>query len=272
MPEKDLRLILDDCLDRLNRGETLDSCLSAYPEHASELRPMLASVKKTADATSFSPDRSTKARARAQFIKVMTEKPSKPARTWLSRLGYWPFAVATAVTVVVLALVGYTASQPGISPIVPVPSPQGNFVFQISDAVNAIADFSSLDVTIEKIGVLDGDGWIEFAPETPTVDLVQLPGDISQAIWRGDLPEGDYSKVYIYVSSVQGILKSTGQSVDVKLPGNKLQINHNFKVSASGITSFTFDLTVKANGNPKHGLKYQLSPQVDESGASTSPR
>ena len=32
---------LNDCLDRMQRGETLEACLARYPEHADDLRALL---------------------------------------------------------------------------------------------------------------------------------------------------------------------------------------------------------------------------------------
>jgi len=269
---KDIDLILDDCLDRLNRGETVEDCLGVYPQQADELRPMLLAAVRARKATVFTPGEEAKAGARRRFNLARAERAGKNERPFFSRLAYWLVALAaTAAVVVVLAVLGYSALQPRLSPYVPVASPEGNFVFLLSDAVNAIGDFESLDITIDKVGLLTDSGWIEFVPEVRTVDLTLLPGEKTQAIWRGDMPEGKYSKVFIYVSAVRGVLKSNSQTVDVKLPGHKMQINHDFSVSAGSITSFTFDLTVTATGNPKHGLNYKLSPQLDQSGASSTP-
>ena len=41
MAERDLINAFDDCIERLNDGETLDACLRVYPQYAAELRPML---------------------------------------------------------------------------------------------------------------------------------------------------------------------------------------------------------------------------------------
>jgi hypothetical protein len=134
-------------------------------------------------------------------------------------------------------------------------------VFLVTDAVNAIADFSSLDVTIDKIGLLTGSGWIEFVPQVTTIDLTMLPDGTTQAIWRGDMPEGRYSKVFIYISSVQGVLKAKSQTVGIKVPGNKIQVDTSFDVEAGYVSGFTFDLTVTSSGNPKNGLHYMLKGQ-----------
>jgi hypothetical protein len=98
------------------------------------------------------------------------------------------------------------------------------------------------------------------------VDLTLLPGDETQEIWRGDVPEGEYTKVFIQVSDITGILKETGQMVEVKLPSQKLQISMAFQITAGSVTSFTYDLTVVATGNQQSGINYILKPQVSESG------
>ena len=103
------------------------------------------------------------------------------------------------------------------------------------------------------------------------VDLALLPGDKTQEIWRGDVPEGQYTKVFIHVNHVSGILKETGQEAEIRLPGEKLQMSTPFLVSADTVTSFTYDLTVIATGSPKNGLKYILKPQIDQSGADQKP-
>jgi hypothetical protein len=266
---KDFDLILDDCLDRFARGETVDACLKAYPGHEDELRPALQAAAMVKKSNLFEPGTDAKTMARGRFYRAMAQKPVESRRFFLSRLAAWPVALAATAAVLLVAILGYNAlQQPGISPYAPGASPQGNFVFLISDAVNAIADFESLNITIDRVGLLTSSGWIEFVPEVRTIDLTLLPGEKTQAIWRGNMPEGQYSKVFIYVSDVQGVLKASGQTVDVKRPGNKIQINTAFSIASGGVTGFTFDLTVTASGNPKNGLHYMLKSQTGESGAS----
>ena len=146
-----------------------------------------------------------------------------------------------------------------------------NFRFLISDDVNAIDQFQSLEVSISRIGLLLGGEsgkWIEMPPQTPTVDLTQLQGDNAENIWSGTVPDGTYTKVFVYVDSVQGVLAAEpGQTIDVKLPSNKLQLSKSFEVAAGTPLSFVYDLTVIAAGNPKSGIKYILKPQIGESGA-----
>jgi hypothetical protein len=194
----------------------------------------------------------------------------------------------TVAAVLLIALIGYFGlrpvlfpagpiPQPGPLPVTPSPqpSPEGNFVFLISDEVNAIGDFESLNVSISKIGLqLGGDSgqWVEFEPQVKDVDLTLVQGDETQEVWRGNVPEGQYAKVFINVADVRGVLKETGQTVDVKLPSQKLHISKQFQITADMVTSFTYDLTVVAAGSPQSGIKYILKPQIGQSGADSEAR
>ena len=200
----DLDRIIDECVDRLNSGEGIDACLASYPEHAEELKPLLDAVLQTSSAYRFAPSATAKERDRRRFNAALEERMVKrEARQSLfsqffGRTRMWaPVALA-----VVIAVIGYFGLRPAllpdegqtqipspeqelpVSPITPPPSPDGNFVFLISDEVNAIDDFASLDLSISTIGLLPSDesGWIEFEPETRRVDLTLLPGAETQEI------------------------------------------------------------------------------------------
>lgn len=278
----DLDRILDECVDRINHGERVEDCLASYPEYAEELEPLLRAMLDTQAAYIFTPSPNAKQQARQRFNTALEElrrrREEKRAlfpgilrqsRTW----------VAVAV-ILSAALIGYfglrpmlfptgPGPEPGSFPVMPSPqpSPEGNFVFLISDDVNAIGDFQSLEVSIANIGLqLGGEAgrWIELNPEVKVVDLTLLPGDKAQAIWRGNVPEGQYIEVFIHVTGVQGVLKETEQTIEVKLPSQKLQISKAFDVCVDTVTSFVYDVTVVEAG--KSG-QYILKPQVGQSGA-----
>jgi hypothetical protein len=147
----------------------------------------------------------------------------------------------------------------------------GNFIFLVSDDVNAIADFSTVNVTIEKVWLLQNgeqEQWVEFIPQTKEFNLASLPGDETQKLWQGNIPLGEYSRVVIFIIEVQGVLKATGETIEIKLPSDKLQVKIPFTVSADSVTTFTYDLTVVKTGNAQDGGKYLLKPQAGESGSS----
>jgi len=155
------------------------------------------------------------------------------------------------------------------TPATPTAEEGVNFRFLISDDVNAIDDFASVNVTISKIGVQHGSesgNWLEFTPYISEVDLKPLVGENALEIWSGNLTPGEYSKVFIYVSGVNGILTPAlgGEKANVKLPSNKLQISKPFVISEDTATSFVYDVTVVQAGQSG---QYILKPQIAQSGA-----
>ncbi|MEE8373403.1 MAG: DUF4382 domain-containing protein [Dehalococcoidia bacterium] len=262
--------ILDECVDRVNRGEKIEDCLAGYPEHAEELEPLLGTMFDTRSAYNFRPSAERKLAARQQFNAALGERERERAgrRPLVPRLLAWPAWAGAAAALAIVLIVYFGVSQGGI-PIVPgpQPNPEGNFAFLISDEVNAIGDFQSLEVTVSKIGLLLGGNesqWIEIDPEVKTVDLTLLPGEKAQEIWRGNITRGQYTELFIYVENVKGVLLDGNTTTDVKLPSNKLRMSKPFSVTGDAVTSFIYDITVVEAG--KSG-KYNLKPQIGESGA-----
>lgn len=274
---KDFDGILDECIDHINGGEAMEVCLLRYPEHAKQLEPLLRAMSQTKMAYSFSPAMDSKGAAKQRFYAALDRQrqPSFWQKVSARRVAWTALA-----TVLVISIAGYLALRTtvfeGQLPLTTIsgPSADGNFVFLVSDEVNGIADFSSLNVTIEKVELYqtgNATHRVEFTPEVKEFDLTLLPGEKTQELWRGNVPEGEYSKVVIYVSRVYGVLKATGGIVNIKLPSNKLQISEAFQVTSGNVTSFTYDLTVVKTGNARNGGKYILKPQAGESGTIQEP-
>ena len=146
-----------------------------------------------------------------------------------------------------------------------------NFRLLISDERNAIDDFDHLWVSVTSVGLLKsgaGAGWVDIdVPEAhQTVELVEVVGDAAVELIQTYMEPGTYNKVFINVSKVTGEL-ATGESVDIKLPSDKLQINKPFVINEGSVTNFVFDITVIGAGNDKSGIRYILQPVIGESGA-----
>jgi len=262
---EDFDRILDECIDRINRGDNLADCLSDYPEYSERLKPLLKSIHNVQKTYAFTPSADTKRAARQEFHAAMDKRRQASSVPSFLKMISRPAVLAT-VAVLVLAIVGTLVIQPLFNPQTLVPNPDGNFAFLISDEPNDIGDFESLNVTISRVELQAAGSLkrIQFTPEIKTVDLTQLQGERTQEIWRGDVPEGQYSHVFIYVSQVKGKLESTGNIIEVKLPSSRLHLSVPFEVTADTVTSFTFDITVVATGSSG---KYILKPQIGESEA-----
>jgi len=191
------------------------------------------------------------------------------------------------VVMTTLALVAVLAAgcAGAPTPMSPTPAPAAtpsaekvNFRLWISDEVNNIDHFDSLSVTITGIGVVKSGGGdnvtqIENFPGV-TVDLKDLQDDNATLLWDGQLDDGDYTKVFLYVNDVTGILDvddEDGEPVEaeVKLPSEKLQISKPFTISSEDgqVVNFVCDVTVvKAGKKDVIGGKYILKPQLAASG------
>jgi len=93
--------ILDECLERmLVRGETVEQCLTGYPEYAAELEPLLRTALAAKEATAIKPRPEFRERAGHQFQAALRELESKKRRGFFAWQPQW----VTAVIVVVVLL------------------------------------------------------------------------------------------------------------------------------------------------------------------------
>lgn len=100
MAEITLQDALNDCIDRLANGLTVDECLRLYPQHAAELRPMLETglLAKRAQYNTFEVVQAQD-RARARVVAAMTGyRPAAKRRSAASG-----FLRAAAVLIVIFA-------------------------------------------------------------------------------------------------------------------------------------------------------------------------
>ena len=112
--DKDFNIILDKCLERLFRGETVKQCLQSYPERAAELEPLLHTAAAVKKATAVRPNPVFRARAREQFHSALLDMQAKKG-FHLFGLRSWGTAVAALVLAVVLLGGGGTVAAAGNS-------------------------------------------------------------------------------------------------------------------------------------------------------------
>jgi hypothetical protein len=93
--------ILDDCLERLVEGDTVEQCLEGYPGRAPELEPLLRTAQAAREAAAIAPRAEFRARARYEFRSALHDEMSRKAKPrFVLRRGW-----VTALMVVGILLV-----------------------------------------------------------------------------------------------------------------------------------------------------------------------
>ncbi len=103
--------ILQECLDRLGRGETVAQCLARYPDEAAELRPALeAAWRFRQEGAALVPDDTFRQRTRQRLLIAYAQRGAhRQARwVWLSALPPRLVAVGAGVLLVMVLGLGST--------------------------------------------------------------------------------------------------------------------------------------------------------------------
>jgi len=91
--------ILDNCLESIFKGESIDDCLKAYPEQAPELEPLLkTSLVFMQRSSAIQPDPEFKARLGSQLQAMLYAKQKKAERR--ARIPVWQRRWALAMTAI----------------------------------------------------------------------------------------------------------------------------------------------------------------------------
>lgn len=153
----------------------------------------------------------------------------------------------------------------------------------VSDDPGAIDQFDHLNVTITELSVRaatprgehDDSGhhrhrhhgnWTTYDLNATTADLAELRGANASLLHAVGVPEGEYTAVAVTVSDVNATLKS-GESADVRVPGDRLRVQKSFTVGGNESTSFVVDAVVRERDDG-----YVLKPNLDASGAEVEVR
>jgi hypothetical protein len=107
--------ILDECLQRLMAGETIEACLSRYPEYSATLEPLLRTALNTLRATDIRPHPEFRDRARYQYQAAIREMPVKEKRSFFALLRP-SLATVVVMAIVLLAGGGVVAAAGGSLP------------------------------------------------------------------------------------------------------------------------------------------------------------
>jgi len=102
--------ILNDCLERLIGGETIEACLKDYTEYAAELEPLLKTAVDARKVAAIEPRPEFRERAGHDFQAAIREIGPEKSPGFFGWFPRWA-TVVTAVVVVLLAAAGTVAAS-----------------------------------------------------------------------------------------------------------------------------------------------------------------
>lgn len=171
--DREFEDILDECLEKMLRGKSVEECLADYPDHASALEPMLRMASRAKMATNIQPRPEFKDRARYEFQAAIREMPSAPARV---RRGFFPrlkpawIALAALVAIIIAGGSTVYAASNALpdSPLYPVKlaTEQVRLFFTPSDIGKAELYAEFADERVEEIIKMADKGKAELVQET----------------------------------------------------------------------------------------------------------
>jgi len=75
-----ITIILNECIDRIIKGEMVEQCLRSYPDQAKELEPLLRTALNVKIASNIQPRAEFKARARYELLATLREMEAKKSQ------------------------------------------------------------------------------------------------------------------------------------------------------------------------------------------------
>lgn len=108
--------ILNECLERVLLGESIEDCLAGFPQHAAELRPLLETSLQVKKAASVQPRPEFRASSGAKFRIALNALPDKPKRSFLAWLRQPQWAAVTAAVLLVVMGTGTGVMASGSMP------------------------------------------------------------------------------------------------------------------------------------------------------------
>jgi hypothetical protein len=98
--------ILNECIDRMLQGESVEQCLAGYPEQARELAPLLRTAVAAREASAVESRPEFKAQVRYQIHSRLSAGGRKTAQTGMPVLRWaprWAMVVVSLFLIVLLA-------------------------------------------------------------------------------------------------------------------------------------------------------------------------
>ncbi len=144
----------------------------------------------------------------------------------------------------------------------------GNVEFLVTDKITE--DFDYVNVTFSEIRLFkqtddDNDSYITVMSESKTVDLISLNlSHINETLGVIEIEVGNYSKLWINVTSAIGVLNETKETVNISVPSGWLKIQqlHLFNIQ-KGNNTITVDIDLENSIHMFHGgEEYKFIPVI----------
>ncbi len=97
--------VLNECIEKVLKGEPIEACLAAHPEHAAELSPLLQTALNTRRAAAITPRPEFRQQAFYRFQTAFRDLPA-PRRVSLR----WQVRLVTVLSVIVVILMAGTGT------------------------------------------------------------------------------------------------------------------------------------------------------------------
>ena len=189
--------ILDECLEKMLQGKSIEQCLADYPDHAAALEPMLRTASQAKMATNIRPRPEFKDRARHEFQAAIRDMDVKPARGH----GFFfpslrPAWIALAALVAVVIAGGGTVYAAGgalpDSPLysIKLATESVRLFLTPSDIGKAELYAEFADERVEEIIRMADKGDVELVQETTNRLNEQLVAMASLTIGENGIPTG----------------------------------------------------------------------------------
>jgi len=128
-------------------------------------------------------------------------------------------------------------------------------------------DFIHVNVTFSEIKLhksSDNDsGWVNVSMNQTTVDLIYLHiNNLTEQLGIAEVEIGNYTKLWIVIDNVTGVLKATNETINFDVPSGILKIQQLFRLQ-EGNNTITVDIDLN-NSILKYGggEKYKLLPVI----------
>jgi hypothetical protein len=264
--------ILDECIDRINRGQSLEDCLADYPEYVKQLEPLLRAMLQTQGSYSFVPSASAKREARQRFNAALEglERRRREKQPLWTRLFAQPRVWATVAAAVLILVAGFFTLRPWLYPIVEAKT--GIIEVRVTDAPPeygiteiwvTVLDSKEEGVAVHKAGD-DGDGvWvtIPITGDNPFELLSLQKADLDALLATEEVTAGKYTQIRMTIDIVQVKIGDGGLQPAV-LPSGKLKFVRPFEVFDGETTILLLDFDADKSVTVTGGGKVIVKPVV----------